>query len=470
MSQFLWVEDFENNPQATTESVFGSILPDAKIPDTKEEIKKFLKKDSKYRVLVELTFWDAWQFIHNSQQLSQVDYILLDIDLNVRDNDDDDKEEGLLEILNKYYNYHPCENGEQDTKNYDQATKELKKIAGYQLYVALVTDLGFPKEHILFCSNHGEEMKTIRKAFDTAKMELPKIFSKKDKAELSDWIIQKRENEYMVLRRGIIEGCQRISLQIAKHPEFIQFYEFIKPGTAVREITPKDMQEYLATLQKLLPLREPQDKQQFYKLFLRTLTHEWDSADPKLQQDDKVKLTFGWILKNARNWSTHTTVLDNLQPAEVAFLFMVAMRAMFKLEPISQPYEDYLLTLFGGKEVPELDTRKIPLAKTYSEIKQIVIKEKLVDDTTDFHTMLNGMVNKNVAYNHYVTGLFQMFWHGIFPTSHERLKSNIYPMGNKAHLETKSVYTFDGSYNFGDKKDFLYKFARCIYKKSFPSV
>jgi len=28
MSQFLWIEDFENNPKAATESVFGSILHD----------------------------------------------------------------------------------------------------------------------------------------------------------------------------------------------------------------------------------------------------------------------------------------------------------------------------------------------------------------------------------------------------------------------------------------------------------
>jgi hypothetical protein len=271
----------------------------------------------------------------------------------------------------------------------------------------------------------------------------------------------------MVLRRGIIEGCQRISSLIVKDPKLIQFREFIKKekGTAVREITAKDMQEYLETLQKLLPLREPQDKQQFYKLFLRTLTHEWDSAEPKLQKNNRVNLTFGWILKNARNWSTHTTVLDNLKSEDVAFLFMVAMRAMFKLRTASQPYEDYLLTLFG-KEVPELEIRKIPLAKTYSQIKKIIMREKLGDEIVDFHTMLNKIVNKNIDYNGYVTGLFQMFWHGIFPASYKQLTSDIHPKGNKAHSEIKGVYTFDNSYDFGN--DFLYQFARCIYKKSFP--
>jgi uncharacterized protein YifE (UPF0438 family) len=167
MSQFLWIEDFENNPKAATENVFNSILHDAKIPDTKEEIKAFLKKPN-YRVLTELTFWDGWQFIHDSQQLSQVDYILLDIDLNVL-SDGDEEEEDLLEIL-KRYEYQPSENKEQDTRSYLTATQNLKKVAGYQLYVALVMELGFPKEHILFCSNHGEEMRKIQEAFITAKM------------------------------------------------------------------------------------------------------------------------------------------------------------------------------------------------------------------------------------------------------------------------------------------------------------
>jgi hypothetical protein len=56
MSQFLWIEDFENNPKATTENVFKSILHDAKIPNTKEEIKAFLEKPN-YRVLTELTLF-----------------------------------------------------------------------------------------------------------------------------------------------------------------------------------------------------------------------------------------------------------------------------------------------------------------------------------------------------------------------------------------------------------------------------
>ncbi|TGO02269.1 hypothetical protein PN36_27745, partial [Candidatus Thiomargarita nelsonii] len=95
--------------------------------------------------------------------------------------DDEGEDDRLLEIL-KRYGYQPSDDKGQDTRSYTTATNELKKVAGYQ-------------------SKH-------------------------------------RKNAYAVLRRGIIEGCQRISSLIENHPEFIQFGDFIidSNGTAVRDV------------------------------------------------------------------------------------------------------------------------------------------------------------------------------------------------------------------------------------------
>ncbi|MEN8219200.1 MAG: hypothetical protein ABFS56_23120 [Pseudomonadota bacterium] len=461
MSQFLWIEDFDKNPKTTTESVFGIILHNAKIPNTLDAIKDFLK-GPKYRVLVEFTFWDGWLFIHNPKLLSQVDYIILDIDLNVLE-DDEGEDDRLLEIL-KRYGYQPSDDKGQDTRSYTSATNELKKVAGYQLYVELVMKLGFPEDHILFCSNHGEEMQKIQKAFTTAKMQLPQILTKNEKAAAARWISERRKNAYAVLRRGIIEACQRISSLIENHPEFIQFGDFlIEPnGTTVRDVTVKDMQEYLETLQNLLPLRQPQELPRFYKLLVRTLTHEWDSAAPKLQIDDKVNFTFGWIMKNARNWSTHTTVLDELGAQDVAFLFIVAMRAMFKLGTAPQAYETYLLTLF--EEIPNLDVKKIPLAATYSKLKSKLLRER-ADDALYFGLMLNNLIKKTTDFD-YVTGLFQIFWHGLAPA---RLATYRQGRVSNEGVIFANKYTFDIYHDFGKaEKGFLFKFARSIYKRSFP--
>jgi hypothetical protein len=461
MSQFLWIEDFAGEPRNETKKVFGVLLQNAKIPNTKEAIKKFL---SKYRVLVELTFLDGWQFIHNPQNLSKIDYIILDIDLIVEFDDDED-----LPALLKLYGYEPDSDREQNQLSRRNAMAELQKVAGYQLYVELVMKLGFPEEHILFCSNHGDEIQKIKTTFASAKMPLPQILSKDEIVALADWITDKRQNAYMVLRRGIIEGCQQIGRLIEKHPELIQFGEFAKDenGAAVREVTVKDMQEYLETLANLLPLREPQELPRFYKLFLRTLTHEWDSAAPMSQKEDQVNFTFGWIMKNARNWSTHTTVLDELAAQDIAFLFMVAMRAMFKLGTAPQLYETYLLSLF--EETPDLALKKVPLAATYSKVKRLLLKEERAADALHFNTMLNNMVNHQIHYD-YVTGLFQIFWHGLAPVSSRLTKSNVYPRGEKASSEINYVYTFDTSHDFGKaEKGFLFKLACSIYQRSFPS-
>jgi hypothetical protein len=460
MSQFLWIEDFEKNPPQTTQSVFGVLLQDAKIPNTAEEIKIFL---SKYRVLLEFNFLDGWQFIHNPQKLSKIDYIILDIDLVVKGEteDVDNCLPAILELYGYQANHSDAEQKQFSRRN---AMAELKKVAGYQLYVELVMKLGFPEEHILFCSNHGEEMRKIQNAFTTAKMQLPQILTKNEKAAAARWISERRKNAYAVLRRGIIEGCQRISSLIENHPEFIQFGDFIidPNGTAVRDVTVKDMQEYLETLQNLLPLRQPQELPRFYKLVVRTLTHEWDSADPKLQIDDKVNFTFGWIMKNARNWSTHTTVLDELGAQDVAFLFIVAMRAMFKLGTAPQAYETYLLTLF--EEIPILDVKKIPLAATYSKLKSKLLRER-ADDARNEGIMLNNLV-KNTTDFDYVTGLFQIFWHGLAPA---RLATYRQGRVSNEGVIFANKYTFDIYHDFGKaEKGFLFKFARSIYKRSFP--
>lgn len=477
MSQFLWIEDFENSPQDTTRNVFGGPLSLAKIPDTKEEVKNLLEK---HRVWVELTFLEAWQFIHNPQKLLQVDYIILDIDLIVQGEIDDENGE-LLAIL-KLYGYQHHQDSENNRRSYKTASNALKKVAGYQLYVELVMNLGFPQDHILFCSNHGEELKNIQAAFITAKMQLPQILTKNQTKEIAEWITVRRSHAYAVLRRGIIEGCIRISQLIANHPEFIQFGEFIKTdnGSPIREVTVKDMQEYLESLQNFLPLRQPDNPQRLYKLFIRNLAHEWDAAYPdnlpRCDKGDKdchqirnVKYTFGGIMKNARNWAAHTTQLDNLSALEVAFFFIVAMRAMFKLSDILERNESLLLELFDKIDPGAMQkiigtspmNTQLPLSRTYLAVKNQIFQSNTAD-ALYFHQLLNNLVNNQVEFD-YVTGLFQMFWHGLSPV-------RLYERGTTIDKNQNVVFTYSFWLNdYGKAKNsFLFELARSIYQRSFP--
>ena len=161
MSYFLWIEDFENSVKTTTHDVLGSIIEEPFDSDSRK-LKKRLKEQG---VFVELTFQDGLIFILDKDKLNQVDYIILDIDLKSHNGSIDDISPDVLELLYKFQDYTKAEYKSKDEESFKKACKDLKEIAGFYLYTHLVVELGFPKTHILFCSNHGENTKTIQDSF-----------------------------------------------------------------------------------------------------------------------------------------------------------------------------------------------------------------------------------------------------------------------------------------------------------------
>ena len=174
MSYFLWVEDFENSPKVTASNVFGGVFNDDFFVEDKRAIKKSFKN---HGVFVELNFQDGFGFIQSGLD-KKIDYVILDIDLPAYGADGIN--EHVLQLLTDFENYQAHEDETEDEQLQQKACAELKKIAGFYLYTKLVVELGFPKQHILFCSNHGENTKTIQEAFKTAKISLPKIHQKSD--------------------------------------------------------------------------------------------------------------------------------------------------------------------------------------------------------------------------------------------------------------------------------------------------
>jgi len=480
MSHFLWIEDFAGGTlQSATETVFGEMLKNQPLPKTEKALKELLKKNG---VLVEFTFLDGLEFIRNPQKWLSVDYVILDIDLAIQS--DIDENEWLPKILQDYYGYEPQEDEMLDEQNFDKAKERLIPVAGYQLYTELVMEHGFPKDHILFCSNHANEQKALQAAFQQARFEFPQPFSKDDKAKVQAWVRQRRENHYAVLRRGILEGCRTIqSLLNQRQKAAIQFDEFVKVDNDSRNVTVAEMQDYLETLPNLLPLRKPENCQRFYKLFIRSLAHEWDAAYPDnlsaCDKNDKsciqarrVKYTFGWIMKCVRNWGAHTTMFDKLAEPEVAFLFIVAMRAMFKLSDNTEAYENILLNLFNKTDSSAMKKRigsngqtQIPLSRSYWQVKNKLFQSE-AKDVLSFHNMLNNLSNIPVEYD-YVTGLFQMFWHGLSPVKLDALRERGEVVDNNQTVVFKYNYSFPVNDYGKPKAGFLFELARSIYKRSF---
>ncbi|MFZ4649059.1 MAG: hypothetical protein ACOYMB_05555 [Patescibacteria group bacterium] len=196
-------------------------------------------------------------------------------------------------------------------------------------------------------------------AYRRCRIEPPKAINKslnEAKQHLNHWLENHERNDYLVLRRGIIEGCYFLKSHIEKDDGNIQFRDFIKieNNQPTIEITATDIKNYLDALSQFLAIK-PNDLSTTniqYRLFLRTLVHEWEeNIDPNSLKEKHGKdlskihdiYTFAWLMKMTRNWVSHANLLEPLDPKTIAFLFLVNMRAMFKLSKAIQPYERILL-------------------------------------------------------------------------------------------------------------------------------
>jgi hypothetical protein len=222
----------------------------------------------------------------------------------------------------------------------DSQEKEKFHInAGFYIFNDLV-HLGFPAEKMCFMTGEQSSFSGFKKQCDD--IYIPEVvgFEKGDANfwKLRQWI-KKRESDYAILRRGIIEGCRYLKAL----KESLRFDKFSKD---IKKPAFLDVDDYLDVLENFLPLREPDNKATLYKLFIRTLAHEWEeSVKPTKVDDDQITLAFSWIMKMTRNWMAHnsTAIFNNLAEQDVAYLFICNMRAIFDLGIEAKDYEKSLL-------------------------------------------------------------------------------------------------------------------------------
>ena len=466
MSYFLWIEDFENSAKVTATEVLGGIAADAQLfSDNKQQLKRDLKVHGIY---IELSFQDGLGFIR--QNLNQIDYIILDIDLAAYSKGNDINTD-VLALLEIFQDYKKPANEIEEERLLNEECAKLKALAGYYLYTELVVELGFPKQHILFCSNHGENSVSTRDAFKAAKIALPTIYEK-SAPEVQEWVKARHENPYSRLRRGIIEGCKYLKILTE---DKLRFNGFIKDPE--KQISPADLHDYLEVLENFLPLSPCDSKSSnLYKLFIRILAHEWEAAEPK-QVSQKERYAFAWIMKITRNWLAHSKVFEQLTPQDVAYLFIVNMRAMFDLGHELLPYEKHLLILF--KDVLSVEDfnnkvgynpkrkddrnptgRDIPLTENYG---LLLSKTGNTWQAINFHDALNNLQknkDKDIDNAFFIKGLYQSFW---FLTS----SGGVYIPENKEQLKTFAVLNYQFKYFDYRQPNYLFELARHIYNRSF---
>jgi hypothetical protein len=337
----------------------------------------------------------------------------------------------------------------------DEQKNELKQKNNKQDRVSYINRLATHQDK----STYGIFRKTCNDICIKPPEAISKSNDKDAQLELKGWLDEHEKNDYLTLRRGIIKGCNFLKKHIKDDDNNIQFRSFVK-GTKINkpaiEILPDDIKNYLDTVTQFLPARQPTVINDTYRLFLRTLVHEWEeSIDP---QETTEKYggdihTFAWLSKQTRNWVSHAKLLEPLNSQIIAFLFLVNMRAMFKLPVEVQEYE-YILLKCISKTPPDiidddnldscikdfhlkvdeiLSSLNIPLDK---EIKDKKRRKYFSEKINDIYRVNTG----NSKQRDYQGFLFQCFW-----VSQQVYQSNL----------------------TANSDDFLPTLARHIYNRSF---
>lgn len=342
MPRFLWVEDFDTEPASyrdTTHFVFGCRAGNRdEIPDEKEDLRDYLASKD---IVLETTLSTALQFIAEPGNLATIDFVVLDIDLKISEEREDEVDNKLL---NDIFERHG-DSSEERTK-----LKEIKKIAGYYIWTSLVIDMGFPRNRIQFCSNHGNFLKSINESFVKARITPPQIFTKTDK-KICTWIELQNSDQYISFRRNVVDYCQVLinRLNEADAPQdLLALHKF--PGKNTCDFTKELADEILEALPKYLPiniLTEHQDE--VLRSFMRRLTVEWDRFDTKDEFCEKLEKEEGInysrdtnrqtkasasLLKLIRNTLSHSSGKPIHITCELAaFYFVLNMRTIFQIEP-----------------------------------------------------------------------------------------------------------------------------------------
>lgn len=388
MSYFLWVEDFENEPKVTASNVFAGVLDEDLFSEDKRVIKKEFKQ---HGVFVELNFQDGLAFIRTN--LDKIDYIILDIDLPAYGVDGID--DHVLQLLKDFEGYQADEDEKNDEVSLKNTCNELKKIAGFYLYTKLVVELGFPKQHILFCSNHGDNTKTIQDAFKTAKIALPKIYLKSD-PDVQTWVKERHENAYSRLRRGIFDACNYLESH-TDNPEF---------------------KEYFFGLKKYLPLKEPDanEKRTLYLHLARAIVHDWDDKGHKIpdRASNPIGNSLGYLLRTSRNWLAHDSLLTNFDEKTIAFIFLLNIRMLVNLAdvPITS-FEDELLSIFNKSTATE-DEVVCNLKEFYREAIEISKNNEINFINRFYNQMVNDFHENKLETLSYTNLLFRLFMFSIY--------------------------------------------------------
>lgn len=370
MSAFLWVEDFDGNARnkyaEVASYVFSKALnvtPDA-FPNELGNLVRFLAERG---ITLATTYAEGRRLI--TERLDDFDFVILDIELELNGEDASDRSWVEPELVRWHGYQRDLDDKANDEESESNAKREMRKVAGYHLWTHLIIDRGFPRDHIQFCSQHGEHLISIEKSFTPAKIVAPKIFRKGD-GRTGNWVAERFRNPYFSLRRNVTDYCAAVfdclSACSGDGKSFLRLSRM--PGPTTQDFDLALAIEYVEGLPRYLPQRvDEQHAGKALLAFVRGMVIEWDRFNPAKDSNrnygDEYKERMGKsydeavepeirvsasVLKLLRNTVSHRgSSAIEFNCLEVALFFVLNMNTVFDLSGIStiKRPEDCLLGL-----------------------------------------------------------------------------------------------------------------------------
>jgi hypothetical protein len=302
---------------------------------------------------------------------------------------------------------------------------------------------------------------------------ISKSNDKEAQYELISWLEEHEKNKYLVLRRGIIDGCNFLK-EYAQNENDLQINSYTDNNIALTEIS-----NYLDTLIQFLPINEPDNLNLKYRIFLRTLSHEWDICSINPNKDWNREryntTTFVQSMIMVRNWVSHDILLEPLNEEIISFLFLVNMHAMFNLGNKLQDYEKKLLSCILNNPVLDNINYQIDINNSEERVNELLNNIENVS----FNVDQRGNKVYTIENEHFLDKKTKerkpiqlVFFDKKINYLHKR-KQNIYlKYGYQqflfqyffvSHLKNNSLWLKDIS----NSNDFLPTLARHIYSRSF---
>ena len=311
----------------------------------------------------------------------------------------------------------------------------------------------------------------------------PEAFIKADPENFHLWLKESLTDQnpdfcYLSLRRGVINGCEFLIEKINNYSDDedpILFNKTIQ-RKKIDSLSKNYVVDYLQKLETLLPQRVPSQnkKKELYYSFLKELSAEWDISKGKFidgfnenSYENSFLIFCQRQMKFIRNWTAHNILGDQNGEMFISYCFLVAMRALIKMETKkSYEYELQLISSFKSTKMPFVDLKQ-NLAKTYFDLRSLADKNgkqlfenrnprsNSFDDLMYLYGHITHDEQKEISKNLF----YQHFWHSLFPLS-TTLNPNI-------PGSVSFTIKFDNKNKNMPKTSFPYRIAQMIHKRSF---